>query len=144
MVSSTEQRQAQFEADVVQLYVPARRVGMLTRCPSASSTGCLNGTIPLAKTLTLDNTKSTVAVSWQARAVETILNAPWAGITDAAGNPFTSGTVGAGAAQSIIVSPYPPMPIEVCHYSLPPPTGTTWHVRIVAAGTTYTFGYTVS
>jgi len=34
MVSSTEQGEAQFEADVVQLYVPPRRVGMLTRCPS--------------------------------------------------------------------------------------------------------------
>ena len=57
-------------------------------------------------TLTLDNTKSTVDVSWKASVTDLLPSgAPWASSTDANGNPLTSGTVPAGKTQTISVNP---------------------------------------
>lgn len=93
---------------------------------------------PPAQALTLDNSQSTVAVSWQASAVEKDgSGALWAVITPA------SGTVAAGGTQKITVSPDPASPVEICRSSSP--NGTPWHVSILAAGTgTATFTYTVN
>jgi hypothetical protein len=104
-----------------------------TKCP---------GTAPQSQTLTLNNIKSTVAVRWQASAVQTVLNAPWATITDVTGAPVSSGTVPAGKSQTIIVNPYPASPVEICRYSSP--NGTNWTVKIATANAgTDTFVYTV-
>jgi hypothetical protein len=108
---------------------------------SASHTNCATNPIVPAAVLRLDNTNSTVAVSWRATAVETIqaLNAPWATISPA------SGVVPAGAKLLISVTPTPANnPVEVCQLSNPPP-GTAWHVKIVTTNAgTFTFVYTVS
>jgi hypothetical protein len=91
-----------------------------------------NPAVPLA-TLTLDNSQSTLAVSWQATAVETVSGEPWATIS-----AVTSGTVAAGGTQSITVSPAP----SLCQSS--PPPGAQWHVSITTANAgTFTFTYSV-
>jgi hypothetical protein len=104
---------------------------------TASWRGCLTGTPPPSQVLTLDNSQSTVAVSWQASAVETVDTGKlWAVITPA------SGTVPAHSKRAITVSPDPSSPIDVCAASSA--SGTPWHVKIVAADAgTSTFTYTV-
>lgn len=104
---------------------------------TATWTSC-PGTPPPAVTLTLDNSKSTVAVRWQAGAVNLLPSgAPWATIT-MGGQPVTSGMVAAGGTQSITVTP----DTLLCRYSSP--NGTNWSVSIVTTNAgTYTFTYTV-
>jgi hypothetical protein len=83
----------------------------------------------------LDNSGSTVAVHWQASAVEPVVpgGALWAAISPA------SGAVPAHGKQTITVNPDG---LAVCKSSS---NGRDWHVRIVASGVgTYTFTYTVS
>jgi hypothetical protein len=94
--------------------------------------GC-TGTPPTAVKLTLDNSKSTVAVSWQASADQLLPSgAPWATIAPA------SGTVAAGGQQTTIVTPAS----ILCRYSSP--NGTAWTVTIVTINAgKYTFTYTV-
>ena len=90
-------------------------------------------------TLTLDNSQSTVAVSWQVKPIDSIASgAPWATITDAAGTPVTSGTVAPGSTQTITVKPAS----ILCKYTPPP---MSWQVHFATANAgPYTFTYNVS
>jgi hypothetical protein len=99
---------------------------------TASWTSC--PTPPGSQTFKLDNSKSTVAVSWKASARDMLPSgAPWATIT-----PVASGTVAAGGTQSVTVTPSN----ILCRYSSA--NGTPWHIDIAAAGVgSYTFTYTV-
>jgi hypothetical protein len=70
-------------------------------------------------TLTLDNTQSMVAVTWQATNIDTISGgAPWASISP------PSDTVLAGTTESVIVTPDP----TLCQSSQP--HGKSWHIDI--------------
>jgi hypothetical protein len=90
--------------------------------------------LPPPKTLTLDNSRSTVAVHWNASAIGTLITGGlWATITPA------SGTIAASGTQSITVNPDQ----SLCSSSSP--NGTAWQVKIVTANAgNYTFIYTVS
>jgi hypothetical protein len=91
---------------------------------------CGSSTSPPPVTLTLDNTKSTVAVSWQATAVESVSGGPWADISPA------GGTVPPGGTRSTTVTPAS----HLCQSS-----PQSWHVDIATtnAGSS-TFVYIVS
>src|SRR5262249_6966662 len=106
--------------------------------PTAASWNCHNqGLQPAQQVVTLDNRRSTVAVSWHANVSE----------KDSGGNLWAtvsphSGTVAAGSAQRITISPDPQNASDVCLSSAA--NGTPWHVGIVTetAGT-HTFTYTI-
>jgi hypothetical protein len=108
--------------------------------PSDSYSSCATSPSPPKKTPVLDNSQSTVAVSWQASARERLPNgAPWATITDANGNPLTQGTIPAGKTQPITVVPA----IRLC--SLSPSLPYPWHIDVVVTGVgTFTYTYTMS
>jgi hypothetical protein len=110
-------------------------------------TGCVNGSPPPPQPLVLDNSKSTVAVSWRVSSLSSFPSgAPWASVTDSAGKPVSSGTVPAGKSQTITVNPDPggsPPGINVCRFSNPP--STAWLVTFVAPSAgTYKFTYNVA
>jgi hypothetical protein len=104
---------------------------------TASWTACPTGLPPAKQTLTLDNSRSTVSVSWQASAVEKDgSGALWAVVSPA------SGRVSAHGKQTITVNPDPANPIEICRSSSP--NGSAWHVKVGTANAgTYTLTYTV-
>src|SRR5262249_42558133 len=105
----------------------------------ATYSTCATNISPPPVTLTLDNTKSTVDVSWQAKVTDMLPSgAPWASITDANGTPLIGGTVPAGKMQTIIVNPVR----GLCTFST---GGKSWHVSIATTNAgTFTFAYTVS
>lgn len=109
--------------------------------PTTASWNCpTQGLIPAAVTLTLDNTGSNVAVSWNANVIDKLSTgapgAPWATVKPA------SGSVPAGSKAPITISPYPPNPSYVCYSS--GRAGTPYRVSIAAAGAgTNTFTETV-
>lgn len=103
--------------------------------PTSAFWNCTSqGTPAGAQTITLDNSGSTVAVTWSATAVE----------RDAAGNPWAvfspaSGQIPAYGKQTMTITPDPRSSICV------PSSQMSWHANIVAnnAGTN-TFTYTTS
>ena len=107
---------------------------------------CANSPDAPAVTLTLDNTKSTVAVRWQATVVENDgAGVAWAyTVNPLNGGPLTSGMIGAPGTQQISVTPAYANLGELCRSS-PPPNGKVWHVSSATANAgTFTFAYSVS
>lgn len=107
--------------------------------PTTATWDCnAQGLSPAPQTITLDNSGSNVAVSWQATAVEQLASGSvWTAISS------SSDTVPAYGTQTITISPYPLNPPLVCYASAS--NGTSWHVNIAAAGVgTDTFTYTIS
>jgi hypothetical protein len=95
-----------------------------TQFPAQGSWQCDSG-LPAAQTLTLDNSGSNVAVTWQVTPRETLPNGqPWARASQ------TQGAIAAGQQATITISPNE----VVCRYAAAQPSTTSYHADVTLTG----------